>query len=247
MAKPAPSRSHRKESTVPMRSVPASRARWTASSFSSSHASFAAEKYGSNGSPLSDWISSSCSPIRSSTSCERLSCQTTIGDSGAPVSASHASTDSPWWSSPQATTSSSAHSSSSPTASTTACEHLLAVLLDPPRLRMAVDLVAARLAHGLEPLVEQRRLDAGRSLVDAEQEHLRLLPHAGPLRLVSSDGSRGPEEGRRRRQHRHRPPVHRGHGGTASGEAPDRAAFPRTRSSSTTPRAATTCSPSTST
>ena len=33
-------------------------------------------------------------------------------------------------------------------------------------------------------------LDAGRSLVDAEQKHLCLLPHAGRLRLVSSDGSR---------------------------------------------------------
>ena len=48
-------------------------------------------------------------------------------------------------------------------------EHLLAVLLDPAGLRMAVDLVAARLAHGPQPLVEQRRLDAGRALVDAEQ------------------------------------------------------------------------------
>ncbi len=44
VAKPAPRRSHRNESTVPMRSVPASRARATASSFSSSQASFAAEK-----------------------------------------------------------------------------------------------------------------------------------------------------------------------------------------------------------
>src|SRR5215208_5370566 len=58
--------------------------------------------------------------MRSRTSCERLSCHTTIGLSGLPVSASHASTDSPWWSSPHATTSSSADSSSSATASTTA-------------------------------------------------------------------------------------------------------------------------------
>ena len=36
---------------------------------------------------------------------ERLSCHTTIGDSGSPVSASQAITDSPWWSSPHATTS----------------------------------------------------------------------------------------------------------------------------------------------
>ena len=44
VAKPAPSRSHRNESTVPIRSVPASRARCTASSCSSSQASLAAEK-----------------------------------------------------------------------------------------------------------------------------------------------------------------------------------------------------------
>src|SRR6478672_6812475 len=38
---------------------------------------------------------------RSRISCERLSCQVTTGVSGLPVSASQASTDSPWWSSPQ--------------------------------------------------------------------------------------------------------------------------------------------------
>ena len=44
-----------------------------------------------------------------------------MGESGAPVSASQASTDSPWWSSPQATTSPGASASSSAIASTTAC------------------------------------------------------------------------------------------------------------------------------
>ena len=34
-------------------------------------------------------------------------------------------------------------------------QHLLAVLLDPPRLRVAVDLVAPRLADGPQALVEQ--------------------------------------------------------------------------------------------
>ncbi len=48
-------------------------------------------------------------------------------------------------------------------------EHLLAVLLDPARLRVAVDLVAARLAHRPQLLVEQRRLDPGCPLVDPEQ------------------------------------------------------------------------------
>jgi hypothetical protein len=69
-------------------------------------------------------------------------------------------------------------------------ENLLAVLLDPSRSRMAVHLVAPRLAHGLEPLVEQRRLDARRSLIDPEQEHLRFLPQGDSLRLGSPDGSR---------------------------------------------------------
>ena len=41
---------------------------------------------------------------------------------------------------------------------------------------MAVHLVAARLAYAAEPLVEERRLDAGGALVDAEQKHLRFLP-----------------------------------------------------------------------
>jgi hypothetical protein len=49
-------------------------------------------------------------------------------------------------------------------------QHLLAVLLHPPRLRVAIDLVAPRLAHGLQALVEQDCLDAGRSLVHAEHQ-----------------------------------------------------------------------------
>ena len=44
-----------------------------------------------------------------------------MGESGAPVWASQASTDSPWWSSPQATTSPGGSASSSAIASTTAC------------------------------------------------------------------------------------------------------------------------------
>ena len=95
VANPAPRRSHRNESTVPMRRRPSSRAFATSSSCSSSQASLAAEKYGSKGRPLRRLISSSSSAMRSRTSCERLSCHTTMGLSGAPVSASHARTDSP--------------------------------------------------------------------------------------------------------------------------------------------------------
>ena len=49
-------------------------------------------------------------------------------------------------------------------------EHLLAVLLHPPRSRVADDLVAPCLAHNLKPLVEQGRLDTGGALVDSQQE-----------------------------------------------------------------------------
>jgi hypothetical protein len=51
-------------------------------------------------------------------------------------------------------------------------QHLLAVLLHPPLSGMAVHLVAARLGDRLQALVEERGLDAGRPLVDAEQEPL---------------------------------------------------------------------------
>jgi hypothetical protein len=49
-------------------------------------------------------------------------------------------------------------------------QHFLAVLLDPPRLRVAVDLVAPRFADRPQALVEQGGLDAGRSLVHAEHQ-----------------------------------------------------------------------------
>ena len=122
VANSAPSLSHRNESTVPMRSAPASSARPTASSFSSSQAIFPAEKYGSSGIPLRSATSSArpSSRKRSRISCERLSCQVTIGVSGRPVSASHASTDSPWWSRPHASIGPGACSRTSATAPTTA-------------------------------------------------------------------------------------------------------------------------------
>ena len=109
--------------------------------------------------------------MRSSTSCERLSCQTTIGLSGLPVSASQASTDSPWWSRPAGDDLVVGASEQLGDGLDDGREHLLAVLLDPAGLRVAVHLVAARLAHRPQPLVEQRRLDPGGALVDPEQEH----------------------------------------------------------------------------
>ena len=53
-------------------------------------------------------------------------------------------------------------------------EHLLAILLHPPRPGVAVDLVAARLPHRPQPAIEEHRLDPGGALVDAEQQ---LLGH----------------------------------------------------------------------
>ena len=176
--KPAPRRSHRNESTVPIRSVPAPRGRVaTPSSCSSSHASFPAEKYGSSGRPLSSWIRSAipaCSS-RSSTSWERLSCHVTTGVSARPVSASQASTDSPWWSSPQATTSPGASVNTSATASTTAVDDVLGVLLHPARPGMLQRLLAPRLAQRLEIRVEEDRLHGRGALVDAEQQAHRDL------------------------------------------------------------------------
>jgi hypothetical protein len=49
-------------------------------------------------------------------------------------------------------------------------EHLLAVLLDPSGPGMAGRLVAPGLAHGPKALVEQRRLDRRRALVDPQHE-----------------------------------------------------------------------------
>ena len=71
---------------------------------------------------LDDAAPASLSPIAPSSASWRLSCHTTTGVSARPLSASHASTDSPWWSSPAASTSRPpACSSTSATASTTAC------------------------------------------------------------------------------------------------------------------------------
>ena len=147
VAKPAPRRSHRNESTVPIaaspRRGPRDRVVVLEQPGQLGRREVGVERKAAAGA----LTSSSRSARRSSTCCERLSCHTTIGVR-APLSASQASTDSPWWSSPRATTSPGASSSSSAIASTTASQHLLAVLLDPPRLGVAVDLVAPSLAHG---------------------------------------------------------------------------------------------------
>ena len=68
-------------------------------------------------------------------------------------------------------------------------------------------------------------------------------------RATRGDGhdARRAEEGGRGRHGRHRAADDRRHGGPAPGQAADRAATSSTRSPSTAPRAATTCSPSTST
>ena len=95
----------------------------------------------------------------------------TIGVSGRPLSASQASTDSPWWSSPQATISPGASASSSATASTTASQHVLGVLLHPARARVvrAASRAAPR-ARGRRSASNSDRLDGRGALVDAEQQ-----------------------------------------------------------------------------
>jgi hypothetical protein len=112
VAKPAPSRSVSHASTLPSRSESV-----TSSPLRSSHAYFPDEKYGSIGRPLRALISASSNS--SSSSVWRLSCHTITGDKGSPVAPSQASTDSPWWSSPQPAISPGASASSSAIASTT--------------------------------------------------------------------------------------------------------------------------------
>src|SRR4029079_17593802 len=75
-------------------------------------------------------------------------------------------------------------------------EDLLALLLVPARLRMAHDLVAPRLAHGSQPLVEERRLDPGRALVDPEDEpahdrYSAVRRHHGPDGWAGAPGASG--------------------------------------------------------
>ena len=175
VAKPAPSRSQRNESTVPSRSVPrVARAR---------HGVVVLEQPGRACRPRSRGRAASrcargprrrrpSASSRSSTSCERLSCQVTIGVSGRPVSASQASTDSPWWSRPQATTSPGGVARAArPPRPTTASQHLLRVLLDPARARVAERLLAPRLARrGRRSASNSDRLDRRGALVDAEQQ-----------------------------------------------------------------------------
>ena len=201
---PGPCRSPRRggrdrnESTVPIRSVPASRARATPASCSSSHASFPAEKYGSSGRPLSFRIRSAvpaCSS-RSSTSCERLSCHVTTGVRARPVSTSHASTDSPWWSRPQATTSPGASSSTSADGLDHGGDHVLGILLHPTRPGMVQRLLAPRLAQRPQIGVEQDRLHGRGALVDAEQQAHRerysaALRHHGTRDCGVVPGSSG--------------------------------------------------------
>ena len=104
------------------------------------------------------------------------------GSSGSPLSASQASTDSPWWSSPQATISPGGVLEQLGDRLDDRLQDLLAVLLDPARLgwRLALSRRASR--TGLRRCVEQRRLDAGRPLVDSEQQSVahRACTLTGP-------------------------------------------------------------------
>ena len=142
------------------------------SSCSSSQVSLPAEKYGSSGIPLRS-RTSSASPSRSSrssTSSERLSCQVTIGVSGWPLSPSQASTDSPWWSSPQAVISPGASSSSSATAPTTASSTACGSCSTQPGRGWLSGFSRRASRRGCRSRVEQDRLDGRRALVDADQQ-----------------------------------------------------------------------------
>ena len=186
----------------------------TVSSCSSSQASLPAEKYGSSGIPLRSRTSASVpsATSRSSTSCERLSCQVTTGVSGSPLSASQASTDSPWWSSPQATTSPSAADQQLRHRLDDGGHDRLGILLHPAGLGVRERLLPACLGEGPELGVEEDRLDGRGALVDAEQEAHRatcsaVRRHQG----LSAPGAAAPVGGPRARQARRRAPPMSSH------------------------------------
>ena len=105
----------------------------------------------------------------SSTSCERLSCQTTIGDSGAAALGVPGQHRLALVVEPAGRHLTGRLGEQLANRLHHRGQHLFCVLLHPARLRVAVDLVAPRLAQRLEPLVEQRGLHAGGPLVDSEQ------------------------------------------------------------------------------
>ena len=109
-------------------------------------------------------------------------------------------------------------------------QHLLAVLLDPAGLRMAVDLVAPRLAHRPQLAVEQHRLDPGGALVDPEEQplgHRTCSPPAATraatrarARGAAAPAARQLAPGRRARPRRRRPARRRARAIPSEAESP---------------------------
>ena len=134
---------------------------------------------------------------RASTDSERLSCQTTTGVSGAPVSASHASTDSPSWSRPHAITSPGARASTSATASTIASSTASGSFSTHPGRGWVTGTPPARLGQRPQVEVVEHGLDGGRALVDAEQaaghpaRKAAVRRHHGPSPGSGGASSRG--------------------------------------------------------
>ena len=107
-------------------------------------------------------------------------------------------------------------------------EDLLTVLFHPAGLRVAVHLVAPRLAYRLEPFVEERRLDTGGALVDSEKKHGASYHSVASVRLGSP--TMNLEDLRKAVDDGSIDTVlldDRRHGGPASGQAHDGTAFPR--------------------
>ena len=94
--------------------------------------------------------------------------------------------------------------------------------------------------RGADPPGRDRRDRPG------DRRPARIAPAPHGVVCPAGDARRA-QEGGRGRHGRHRAARDRRHGGAAAGQAPDRQPLPRPGRSSTAPRAATTCSPSTST
>ena len=190
---PAPSRSQRNESTVPSRSVPASRALATAVVVLEQpgelagrevrverHAAALAHLVGApvRLEPVEHLLGALVLPGRRS------------GSAARPLSASQASTDSPWWSSPQATTSPGASAEHLRDRLDHGGEHLLGVLLDPAGLRVASAFSRRASRTGRRSRVEQHRLDGGGALVDARAAG--VMPALGTRPFAATTGRRAP-------------------------------------------------------
>ena len=118
------------------------------------------------------------------------------GDSGSPVSASQASTDSPWWSRPQATTSPGRVARAARRPRRRPRRGSPRVLLDPARAAGGATALRRRASRsGRSSSSKSDRLDRGRALVDAEEERAHARRHELAPRAATTAARRGAGRG----------------------------------------------------